>query len=722
MTNRIISQPFKANAHLLKLLGDELIGDDRLAIFELVKNSYDADATEVDVTLMLDEKPPRIVVKDNGSGMNLDVIKNKWLEIGTPSKRGAQRKSSLKFNRPPLGEKGVGRLAVHKLGSILKMITKEKNNKECHIEINWPQLISDKSSIDDTIVNIYEMEFPSVFLDKSHGTLIEITDLHNQDWTRGSIRNLKKMITSLVNPFQDRIKSGGNEKVDIFNVKLNVPGYERWLNDLLGVDDILSNSIWTFSFEINRDGKFIWNYKFTPPKHLMSLLPNEKNSLNGERLEVLKTSYDDEFKSEKNIFLDNKLLDGIGPISGVFYIFDRRKEILSQLPQTKLLKEYLDEQTGVRVYKDGIRVYNYGEKGDDWLGLDAARINAPAKRMGTNTVISAVSLISKESDGLIEKTNREGFDQNKNYKIFRSIIRSVVAKIDKERRDDRDKLDSSIKLRKPTEGVGVNFDDAMDKIRKSISKNKEIEKEITPQLDKLNSEYKKVKEVMLESGLSGLNLALVFHEIERELNYLDDAIKNNKSPGELKGKSSHLIELIDGFSPLLRKNSIKKISIYDLIKRAKLNNESRFKYHNIVFSSPILSKEDDDFTISVAPNLILGVIHNIIDNAIYWSRRKFENEGGGKVPAAILISNVSDKLGTNAIVIADNGPGFSITPEDAIRPFFSDKVDGIGLGLYYSNLMMEVIGGKLAFLNANELDLPKAYNGAAVVLIFKDTK
>ena len=108
-----ITSAFKARAHLLKLLGDELIGDDRLAIFELVKNAYDADATKVEVMLDLGSTNPKIVVTDHqGHGMSEETILGKWMEIGTDSKR-KERIRSPRFKRMPLGGKGVGRLAVH---------------------------------------------------------------------------------------------------------------------------------------------------------------------------------------------------------------------------------------------------------------------------------------------------------------------------------------------------------------------------------------------------------------------------------------------------------------------------------------------------------------------------------------------------------------------------------------------------------------------------------
>ena len=123
-TNEPIIQPFRANAHLLKLLGDELIGDDRLAVFELVKNSYDANALSVDVTLNLEVESPNIVIWDHkGFGMTKDDILNKWMEVGTNSKRNDNKVRTPELNRLPLGEKGVGRLAVHKLGKKLTINT-----------------------------------------------------------------------------------------------------------------------------------------------------------------------------------------------------------------------------------------------------------------------------------------------------------------------------------------------------------------------------------------------------------------------------------------------------------------------------------------------------------------------------------------------------------------------------------------------------------------------
>src|SRR5580692_9265802 len=99
----------RARSHLLQLLGEELIGDDRLAVFELVKNGYDADATSVKIEVQTSGRDQSIVVEDSGTGMTLDDITGKWLELATDSKRKDRTIRTKRFNRLALGEKGVGR-------------------------------------------------------------------------------------------------------------------------------------------------------------------------------------------------------------------------------------------------------------------------------------------------------------------------------------------------------------------------------------------------------------------------------------------------------------------------------------------------------------------------------------------------------------------------------------------------------------------------------------
>ena len=156
---------------MLQLLGDELIGSARLAVFELVKNAYDADATEVVVRLDLTSgRNPTITVSDDGEGMTLDVLQSIWLVPGNEHRQ-QQRQShqrTSKHGRLPLGEKGLGRFAVHKLGNRINLVTRAQNSEECVIKINWNELIA-QPFLDDAPVKI-TVRPPEVFTGSKTGT------------------------------------------------------------------------------------------------------------------------------------------------------------------------------------------------------------------------------------------------------------------------------------------------------------------------------------------------------------------------------------------------------------------------------------------------------------------------------------------------------------------------------------------------------------------------
>jgi len=721
MKNNENKRYFKARAHLLKLLGDQLIGNDRLAVFELVKNAYDANATEVSVLLDLDSNPPKIRIKDNGFGMDLDTIENKWMELGTDSKRSGNRKPTpAPFERLPLGEKGVGRLAVHKLGTELKLITKSDGKPEYLIDVNWPNLIETSEYINDANLHVIENTTPKEFV-VGTGTMLEITGLHQVDWNKREVRALAKLIKSLVSPFQS---------IYDFKVILNVPGRESWLADLPDVEDILDRAVWYFEFEITKSGEFSWNYQFTPPAKFKSI---SKRPLSGnDYLELSPSPFihdevDQKHQSD-NLLLSSDMLSGIGPIKGKCYFYYLRKEVLGADGHYAYVKDYLTDQTGIRIYRDGIRVFNYGEPGDDWLGFNSRRINKPTEMFGPNSIISGISLKLRESfdvaDGvehLQEKTNREGFDENGAYKRFRWIVSSVFDKFFNLHRTDREEIDRYLgdirDTKKPS--PDATFEKVIDEVNIAIKKHG-LEKEIGKKVEYIDSEYRRMREMALNTG-KGLNLAVIFHEVEREIFSLNKAIKNHEPPEALVQRSEHLVSLLEGFQPLLRRNEQKTFEISKVIHNTVSPMQRRLQYHKIVLSTPVLTGEDTDFTITAPYGLVMASIQNIIENAMHWSRLESEKNQTSK-PAIGIFTLVDWFEEGPAIVIADNGTGFSLTPEEAVKPFATDRPGGTGLGLYFVNLVMENIGGRLLFMTPDELELPPAYDGAAVVLLFKARK
>lgn len=706
-------RPFRANAHLLKLLGDELIGDDRLAVFELVKNAYDANATKVDVTLNLGSDRPHIIIWDhNGFGMTKDDILNKWMEIGTNSKRSQNKvRTPAPLNRLPLGEKGVGRLAVHKLGKQLIINTRAEDSVEHQITIDWPKLIDEAQYIEDTRVTITPLETPKYF-ESGTGTRIEIGDLNNTHWTRGDLRRLKRLLTSLVSPFKS---------VSDFDVHLSVPGREKDVADLLEAQDILDKALWTYDFIIDENGQFSSTYVFNPPqifKELASSFVETKD----EDLELLKPNKEEGLAREKAIretlYLKAEDLKGIGPISGSFYIFMKSAVVLNAVGSLQLIKEYLKEQSGVRVYRDGIRVFNYGEGKDDWLGLNAGRINKPGQKIDTGMVIGGIDLNLEDSFGLKEKTNREGFDENDTYKRYRWIVASVIEDFHIKHRHDREALDVYLKGDiKDASPATARFAESIEGIKQAIKKHK-LEDEMSGKVAQIESDYHQMREVTLSSGIAGINLAVIFHEVERGVDDLNESIRQSDDYETLLKRANHLAELLEGFAPLLRRNEQKTFNIKALTQKIINLNRHRFEHHNVAISCPINTEESKSFEVTAPFGLLQATLTNLIDNSIHWTSLKAEKEQGNFKPA-IRIDSLPDwfKEGP-ALVVMDNGPGFSLTPEEAIQPFKTSRPGGMGVGLYYSDKVMETIGGRLQICNPEDLDLPEAYQGAAVVMIF----
>lgn len=700
-----ISLPFRPRARMLQLLGDELIGSARLAVFELVKNAYDADANEVTVRLNLDsDREQTITVTDDGEGMTLDRLKSVWLVPGD-NHRQLQRQAQIrtkKYNRLPLGEKGLGRFAAHKLGNRISMVTRSENSEECLVEIDWNELIRPKF-LDEAPVRII-VRSPEVFTGKKTGTRIEVRELRGTEWNRGEVRRLRNQMTSICSPFLEPSR---------FHVSLEVPGFETWIADLPDVIEILNRAIWKFSFKLDR-GKFDWSYEFRQvPGFKLDPRTIEKS---GDQLKLPSLSGD--YRKDKKLVAHESTTQGIGPVSGEFYVYDRDKETLQRSTNVQLLTGYLDETGGVRVYRDGIRVYNYGEQGDDWLGLDLRRVNIPTRRISRNIILGAVHLSLKQSSGLVEKTNREGFVDNKALRQLRRIVLGALAALEGERQVDKRRMRDVI--RKPDDPESARITRPIEELRKELER-QGIRQEFEPYVERIEQDYQNMQKTLLSAGMSGLNLAVVFHEVERGVRALHHVITEGTDIKEAAQQARDLMHLLDGFAVLLRRDSKKLHSGKKLVKAARKFNAPRFRHHQIQFTCPLLGKNNEGFQSRFVYNLVLGALNNLIDNSLYWLRvRWHEASSANKIPERKLYIGISQEFEVGpAIVVADNGTGFQDDdPQDLVRPFFTRKPEGMGLGLYYANLAMELNGGQLVFPQPGEIELPGEFDGAVVALIF----
>jgi len=711
---RHISQAFKPRARLLQLLGDQLIGSSKLAVFELVKNAYDADASLVRITLgALGTANPWIEVEDDGQGMSLETIRDVWLVPGDDhrEKERSQELRSPRYHRLPLGEKGVGRFAVHKLGERVQMITRAAGSRECSVSIDWSQLMSNRF-LEDAAVTVVERE-AKVFRGSATGTRIRIDDLKQRDWSRAEVRDLYRQVASISSPFSTR--------ADDFSIVFQVPGFQEWISELPDASELLKRAPWKFRFEFDGEHlSYTYSFRGVPgvPVEPRKIKRCEPLQIVGDREpDDLDAASGPRRKRSVSVVADETSIDGIGPVKGTLYVFDRDREILSRYAQSRLIERFLDQNGGVRIYRDKIRIYNYGEPGDDWLGLDLRRVNSPSRNLSRNIVLGLVDLDLEESTGLREKTNREGFVENAAYRRLRQLILGAISVFETERLVDKQKIRQLTGKAPSTdrEVAGPIAD-----VRK-IARSKGFLPEIDPSLKRVEQEFRQLRDDFLRAGISQVGLAVVFHEVERGIGALATAVAEGAHISDLRIQVGQLQGVLETSTQLLRKGDKKSYSLRQLARRTRDITSVRFRVHNVKLTCPALEEGAADASAVFAFGLALGAATNIIDNAIHWLKVSIPDDSrpGSR---RIFMNVVPDHEGRPALVIADNGPGFRDPPEQVVEPFFSRRPDGMGLGLYYANLAMNLNDGELLFPSMDDFDIPEEFNGAVVALAFKGGK
>ncbi len=741
-----IETEFKPKARLLLQLGDQLIRNEKIALSELIKNSYDAGAKNVVVTMndIADDeyfKNAVITIEDDGVGMNLDIIKNVWMEPGTNYKENKYNDNFIgNLGRRPIGEKGIGRFGIHKLGNIIKIVSKKVDSAEVVFEIDWNDFKSN-DYLSDKQINIYERK-DTLFCDGKTGTYIEIRGLHNP-WTQKEYRDLYRSAFTLSSPF---------ETIDKFDLTINTNLFD-WTEKLLTLHDIKRHALWYFECEVeevkndnnNLETKITnFLYRFQPTSQMevspkIITIDDDFIKINPYiRLEKDKSALkqeEEKYKLELQEYKKNKTLpvpkkpekffdpslENIGKITIKGYIFDFDPDTLelSDIEDIAGFKEYTKANGGVRVYRDNMRIYDYGEDGNDWLKMDAKRINQPTVKIANRNIISAVFLDGFTSRGLIEKTNREGFIENDDYEYFKGVVSSVINRVNKLRVIDKEALKRTyFEEQDSTINANVLIEKTKNKISKYITDTKNKE-EVLGLIERVEENYNSVKDIVLKSSGAGLAYSLVMHEIEKMISSLEQSVKD-KDYEELFEISKALSSAIDNITSLLSNDKVKLISVFDILNKAFYFFKRRFKKHEIEI---IKNFENKEYVINCLNSLSVNAIMNIMDNSIYWlGYWQKDMKSHGKIYVDIL-----EKEDFIDVIIADNGKGFYISEDIAKLPFKTTKDEnlGKGLGLYFVNEIMKQNDGYFKIITnksfkKEELKIPDEFlNGATIILQFR---
>lgn len=701
---------FKPRARLLLQLGDQLIKNESIALVELVKNSYDADANIVDIYMDNVDDPANgiIIIEDDGYGMSPEIVENVWLEPGSDFK--TQKIKNLevspKYERLPIGEKGIGRFGVHKLGNVIEMTTKSANHKEVFVKIDWTDFENYKY-LEDVPIKIITRDKPIIFKDGKTGTNISISNLRKK-WERGIAREVKRSITALASPF---------EQNDSFKPSFGILDKPGWFEGLLNWKDVKEFSLFRFKVTIEGNAITKFNYEFTPWTTMTKLFPRTIKETDSivETFEKIKFQEGEKEGQEINLSDHN-----IGTVTFEGYVFDRDSFVMKLGVSDKLgFKKYLDTNGGVKVFRDKLRVYDYGEPENDWLGLDLRRVNQPAKRISNNILLGSISINRKDSADLIEKTNREGFIENKAYEAFRNSILHSVEIIETLRYQDKLKVREKYGPTPKSAPVMSTLSEAKKYVADKV-KETPIQKQIIKYFDKIESDYKTINENLLKAAGAGLSMSVVVHEVEKIIHEVNKVLKAEKASERVLGLVKHLSSLIDGYAEIIRKSSQTSENVIAIIDQSLFNTEYRLNSHKVE-----LVREYKNYKglqkIKIARNLLIGSIMNVVDNSIYWLDQKgFKAiEKKENFQKKIFINVIEDETYVN-LLIADNGTGFLVPTDNIVEPFVSAKPGGMGLGLHIANEIMEAQKGRLLFPETGDFDIPEEFKeGATIVFAFK---
>lgn len=701
---------FKPRARLLLQLGDQLIKNESIALLELTKNAYDADASKVDIIMRHPDsiEEGTIEIEDDGFGMTPDIVENVWLEPGSNYKQEqfAERRLTPIYQRLPIGEKGIGRFGAHKLGNLIEMTTKSANANEVFVRIDWTQF-AEHRYLEEVPIRIIEREHPQHFVGGKTGTRIVIKGFR-KPWERGMARNVIRAITSITSPF---------ETMDSFKPSFQIIDKSGWFDGIITWDKVCDYSLFQFDATISGNVLTNFSYKFTP-WNTMTRLRGRNIELSDPIVENNLRITDDE-ENPVNLSQYN-----IGTIRFKGYIFDLDTFILKMGVSDKSgFKSYLKSNGGVRVFRDGLRVYDYGEPENDWLSLDYRRFQQPTKAISNNLIVGAIDLNREESSDLEEKTNREGFVTNDAYIAFKSAILHVIGLVETLRQTDKKKLKEIYGPTPKSEPVMSLLGEAQRYIEEKVL-DSEVKTEIKKYLVKIERDYKLVTDNLLKAAGAGLNMSIVIHEIEKVLYEVDKVLKAEKASDRALKLVQHLSTLVDGYADLIRRSEQTNENVINVINQALFNTEYRLYTHGIKLNKKFLENPTTkNIRCKIARNLLIGAIMNLIDNSIYWLDQKAfkELEAGESYTKQIFIDVVDDDAFIH-IVIADNGTGILLPTEEITEPFVSGKKNGagMGLGLHIASEILNAQGGKISFPDDGEFEIPEEFNqGAKVVLSLK---
>lgn len=560
---------FTIDAGLIQRLGYELVGRAETAVSELIKNSYDADATIVDVDFVdTSSSGGTLVISDNGLGMTKQQLINGFMRISSTDK--LHNPTSIRFHRTKAGKKGIGRFAAQRLGERLIIVTQTKESANAiRIEIDWNEYSVDK--------DLTSITFPVETIQKERveGTIIEIRGLREK-WTEAAIKRIYRYVLDLFQPDylseRSKIDNLAVQDEETFKVNFNLiseKGKQAFLNEQISVFD---KSLATFEGYIDSNHSGIVSIK------------SDSLSIN-DILEISHTEEENGFPALSDVYFKIH-----------YFIYDRPQYYGDRISGTDLKKiqELSKTASGVRLYRNGFRVLPYGEPKDDWTNIDkrwsseSGKTNIP---LNNQNLFGFVEIIDPSGNIFEETASREGLIENDAFNQLSDFInKSLVAvrsriaeriKLFKEKQNNDDITQDSDKNEQTTQEMFNKLKNILD--NKSDRNTESSDEEQCSDQDKKEGLeiIKKLENLIEEAGmlrvLAGLGLTIgeFTHEMKQfhssvygHISILKQLSLNNEAQNqidEIKFDFDNLFGYTEYFGTTISQNTNRKKSPIDLL-------------------------------------------------------------------------------------------------------------------------------------------------------------
>ena len=730
-------------ARLITMLGDQLIKNELIALVELIKNSYDADASWVKVSF-IDFAPDysltatsKIIIEDDGCGMNADILKKHWLNPATPDKlRRKAVNAKTEKGRILQGEKGIGRFAIFKLGKTIKITTRrQRQDDEGHFIDEGDDventLVYDFSKYDDNFLKEngqdkdlflenLQVEFsqapPTTIVSKDiilgttkrkrkpYGTIIEISNLKTK-WTDLRVARVQSEVGKLQPIFSQDTE--GDFGVWIYKDNQLHESQDRYKEQLQNCLENKSVFKVTHGRYFSTDN--IISFKINGQDVRLGFKDSDISGL--KQFEKFNTP---EYKTE------------CGSFRFEFYIFDFNVD--SENPSKYFLdsddKKIIREHR-IYLYRDGLRVMPYGDPEDDWLRIDIARGTIRADEFLSNDqVVGCVYISQEENPKLIDKTNREGLIEDGRalddfITVLQLILKYLRKKpfaqylIDKQRKKEIDR----IKRGRPSELIETAKKQYADD-QKTLTFLKSFERSYKKEKKVLEDRINKTENL----AAVGLSIETASHDvmlfIRKTLENQDSLIRDLMTGEEIdKQELLKRLTLIRGNLSIVEtqmkdvqllfpstKSRTKNINVEEIINKVtglykRVFNDNKIFVDFDVTERPLIVKTTDA--------VLLQVFINLFDNSLYWLKTVDRER-------RIKISIDGNK---QRLIFSDNGPGIKDDDVNYVfEAFYSGKgEEGRGLGLYIAKQLLDRYDYSINFA---EFSKDKVLCGANFILEF----